>query len=552
MNEKSLVILEGIEELLEGDSSGSGPMTFFKIGRRFGLSWIPWQNSPIFAVFQSTQAASKWEVGSAFRLSVTEFSTITMESDPPRMTFVLRDRPIARTFCARDRPFFFYSILIEQLLLNGVAVIADNYVVTITPELIEMDFEVPEIDLQSGDFGTLEEFWAGAMRFSGEVLWYFDSMRLLSPKSLPSVAVAARASHARLMKGIANHFAGQDSILPITDWRSQLTPDGRVIDPSATRASIYFHGLPLPLLTEALPFVLEVFPDEYTDAEREAGWSELEIEFETYCTQLDHLLPDERRHNSDRDECFRVLSYDIRRIEKSHPAFQSPEALGAIWCERLLQAYCMYHPHSSYHQGMLDFLQPIFLVFFQDWDWAVSEGHGDRLAKAFWCFDAFLKSTNQVVFLETVSDASKVIVHKIRKVFKKVAPVVWVWLRLTGLQKLMWMHSDLALMYKRTFKNIWPYWLQIHCSLAPARWLPCVTGAFLLAAFKSMLDLEECTLSAISDAFPKTLRGVDSTEVGKIALWLYDSMPKEKDEVAPAQPESDLEFFEPAWRIQGT
>jgi hypothetical protein len=194
---------------------------------------------------------------------------------------------------------------------------------------------------------------------------------------------------------------------------------------------------------------------------------------------------------------------------------------------------------------MLDFLQPILLVFFQDWDWRVSEGSTDGLAKTFWCFDAFLKNTNQVRYLETVGDASKDVVNRIRKVLKKTAPAVWVWLRSVGIAKLIWMHSDLALLYKRAFKDIWPYWLQIHCSPMPSRWLPCLAAAFLLVAFDSMLELPECTLAAVTESFPKILRLANALDVGKIALWLYHAMPAEKSQPKAPVEEPQLEFFSP-------
>jgi hypothetical protein len=130
-------------------------------------------------------------------------------------------------------------------------------------------------------------------------------------------------------------------------------------------------------LREALPFVVNVFPRASTAAERDAGWRELDL-----------LLPAQREHNAELAECLRVLRYDIHRLEKLHPAFQSPESLGNVWSERLLQAYCMYRPESPYHQGMLDFVHPILLAFFQDWDGRAPEGSAAALVKVFWCFGA--------------------------------------------------------------------------------------------------------------------------------------------------------------------
>jgi hypothetical protein len=130
-------------------------------------------------------------------------------------------------------------------------------------------------------------------------------------------------------------------------------------------------------------------------------------------------------------------------------------------------------------------------------------------------------------------------------VVKKAALVVWVWLRLAGLAKLMWMHADLALMYKRMFRNIWPYWLQIHCSPTRSRWLPCLAAAFLLVAFNSMLELPECAVTAMTEAFPRILRGASASDVGKIALWLYHAMPAETGEPEAPAEDRPLEFFAP-------
>jgi hypothetical protein len=194
---------------------------------------------------------------------------------------------------------------------------------------------------------------------------------------------------------------------------------------------------------------------------------------------------------------------------------------------------------------MLDFLQPIMLVFLSNWDWGKTEGATPLLAKSFWCFDAFLRNTNQIPFLETVSHASKAVVKRIRKLLKKVAPVVWVWLRLAGLEKLIWMHSDLALMYKRAFKNVWPFWLQIHCSPDPSQWLPYLATAFIIVAFTALLELPDPSLSAVGEAFPRILWGANVPDVGKIAWWLWQAMPMKEKDAAAGGAVAEPEFFAP-------
>jgi hypothetical protein len=536
-DEECLAILEDIEELSNGNPGPSGPLTAFKRGRRFGLTWLSDPSSPLFAIFDSTRTPDKWERFSSFRLYLEDISAVSFQNLPPYMVISRKDGGIPRVFRAKEDHFLTYAILIEQLLLNGVAVITGTCSMEFFLSLVPQDFVLPPIELQSHSLENVDQFWEAVSGLADRAYLYFDAHDLFGPDSLPGIALAARSSYASVLNQIANFFAGIPHPPGILDWDGQLTPDGRLRNEEEFKTAVYFNGLDPSILPDALPFILGLFEPSSTREERVLIRETFEREFECWKRQLDLLHPDQLKNDRQLVSDFRIIGVDVARCNRQHPLFETPSSRGSVVLGWLLKVYSLYEPRS-YHQGMSDFLQPFVITFLSR--------ENPSLAIAFLCFDAFLKRADLIKFLQDVNTASQAVVRRTNMILRKVAPIAWIWLKRARLRKLEWMHSDIALMYKRAFPNIWDFWVQIHCSPDPSNWLPYMTCAILLLSLSSLLELDDLSLPGLNDEFPNILKAISVDDVRRLSWWLYRMAPPEvaEEDLEHEVPE-ETEFFRP-------
>jgi hypothetical protein len=156
-----------------------------------------------------------------------------------------------------------------------------------------------------------------------------------------------------------------------------------------------------------------------------------------------------------------------------------------------------------------------------------------------------LTATGQFVFLQNVSNSCKAVEMTAREIMGKVSPAFLAWVKVAALEKLLWMHSDLALLFKRTFGDVWDLWIRIACAPDPRRWLAYLSCAFLLMTFPHLTQMADLSLTSLGDTFPGLLRGLDIADVAKVALWLYEQVPSEPEDEAQPPEEQAFEFFAP-------
>lgn len=267
-----------------------------------------------------------------------------------------------------------------------------------------------------------------------------------------------------------------------------------------------------------------LFDKSSSAKERKDLLDQLTVEFKIYEQQLDSLLENQIKRNRMLMFPFRVISHDIARVDRSIPGFGDPQALGNIWSAKLLKMYCLYNPSVTYHQGMNDLLQPLFLVFFRSFDFDNPERNPDPeplLVKTFWCFDSMLRQTNRFDILANTQDECKNMARQILSILNQVTPAFVAWLKITGLSKLMWMYSDFVVLYKRTFKDIWKMWTQFNCSPEPSQWIAYFSAAILLLGFCHIVETPDSAMSVLMETFPRCIQTVDRDLVARTALWLY-------------------------------
>jgi hypothetical protein len=126
-------------------------------------------------------------------------------------------------------------------------------------------------------------------------------------------------------------------------------------------------------------------------------------------------------------------------------------------------------------------------------------------------------------------------------------------MRHAGLMELHWCYSDLILLFKRTFTDIWEVWSQLNTAIDPGVSLLCFTGAvFLLAFAKLSAQPDPSAFSNVMEAFALIVKDMDTAKLAKLARWIYIAMKDDEEFLSqtrdalafdPGGPEDVYEFF---------
>jgi hypothetical protein len=310
-----------------------------------------------------------------------------------------------------------------------------------------------------------------------------------------------------------------------------------------------------------LPWVSGLSDWHSTASDRSRLNSELSADFERLEKQLAGLLPDQIAANRRLGEASRVITHDVLRTDRQLKAFKGGDTVGTRLLTKLLNIYARHNPPLGYLQGMNDLFVPLIRALLPLDCWNDSgtplDESGNEVdvraieSKLFWCFDAFLKHTGHLRLLTSVTEQCRRQAGMVIRLLDRISPVSAIWMRKKGLQDLLWFYSDLVLLFKRSYADVWPVWLKISCAPEPAHWIVYFTTAIHILAFERMTQLPDVQITAIMDLFPKLMATLDVNFIGQVAQWVHEVAPLEKEVIGvPAKIETDFSFFAPDWSAQ--
>ncbi|MBR3548456.1 MAG: hypothetical protein IKN90_00100, partial [Treponema sp.] len=150
--------------------------------------------------------------------------------------------------------------------------------------------------------------------------------------------------------------------------------------------------------------------------------------------------------------------------------------------------------------------------------------HEQFLSTIFWCFDAMLRNTDHLDLLANVTEQCQKQAEAVHNILSKISPLAAIWMRRKDLKELLWCYSDFVLLFKRSFTDIWGVWLQLNCAPHPEKWLTYFVAAIIVQGFNQISSLDDVTITAMMDAFPKILTKLDLNLLGSTALWLAEQV----------------------------
>jgi hypothetical protein len=220
----------------------------------------------------------------------------------------------------------------------------------------------------------------------------------------------------------------------------------------------------------------------------------------------------------------------------------------------LLKTSVIFNPGIGYLQGMNDLFVPILLTYLPEWN---DDGmpvnadgeiiaHDSVMANIFWCFHAMLHNVNHYKILRNVTETCRTIALRINHILGKVSPTVVFWLRQYKLDELPWIFSDLVLLFKRSFDDVWGFWCMLNCSPDPENWLCYMVAGIILLTFTAISEPAEIILTELMVSFPELLKRLDVKRLGRLALVLHELCPLGEPEQAVHEPTfPEFKFFKP-------
>jgi hypothetical protein len=485
--------------------------------------------------------------GRSFSADCTSLIQANLHGDPLAIEFLCGEAPQPRVFQFRD--IVSLSLFVEQLILRGIAVIdygrsltfysrAHSQVFPYLPPTIRLDpFRATSLDVL---WDSLCDLADSMIRFLGE------SGRLAIDPQFPLGNAVRFLSHRFLTQN--ERPADAD---PISSF---LDDSGNIIDRDNFKDNVYFSGLSPCERARLLPFIFGLY-DVHWPADQVARCeAELAAEFESLYTQTKLLRPSQLQRHSVLRESFNVIAHDGHRTDRRVQAFKSAEGVGLKMLTDLLKTFVIFNPGIGYLQGMNDLFVPILLTYLPEWN---DDGmpvnadgeiiaHDSVMANIFWCFHAMLHNVNHYAILRNVTETCRTIALTINHILSKVSPTVVFWLRQYKLDELPWIFSDLVLLFKRSFDDVWGFWCMLNCSPDPKNWLCYMVAGIILLTFTAISEPAEIILTELMVSFPELLKRVDLKRLGRLALVLHELCPLDKPEQAVHEPTfPEFKFFKP-------
>ena len=573
-----LCTIEPTTDITEPEGGQNGTLILSRYEETFMIQWVPIIGSPMhhLTTVQQTQNAesgNSWSFNKSFK---QECGHIHLMQLHPNLSLTISGNGPneKRTFRYDAQEFISVTELVEQLLINGIAVPSteEEYSLSFykrchrggypyTPPHIQLSFENSP-DVKGTDMSTdLKAFWDCLHTFFLSLITHLDQSDSLPNDPQFPLAEAARANHARVLKQVDKFIEDLPKYERVTkeEWQSLFNEEGQLRDPKMFKERLFHAGIDSEILADALPFVFGVYEPDSTSQQRKDLDEQLKKEFVQLVDQVDSYKDEQIENNKKVAGAFRVIQHDVSRTDRQHPAFKKSDGTGLKMVTRLLKTYCVFNPPIGYLQGMNDLFVPILLAFLPSWnddcdpidENGVVMQYEPYLPTIFWCFDAMLRNIDHLKLLASVTEQCKKQAETIFQIMKKVSPLAAIWMRRNGLKELLWCYSDFVLLFKRSFPDIWAVWLQLNCSPHPSNWLAYFVAAILLQGFDQLAQISDASITTMMDTFPKILNSMDLKKIGQTSLWLAKEVPPttilttlhEEQEIKM----NNFKFFETEW-----
>ena len=522
------------------NSKYDGILSLTRDLKHFFIHWCPFACHPKSTFIemlnnQDDYLNDDWTPPSIINVDCQLLSKLIISIKPLRITFYRLDSEETRTLEIVEDNYYEFTIFIEKLILCGICVPSNEaefclqfnknckvgYFSTISPEL-QLDYTL--------DINNFSLFWEKVHNFFVDFMTFIQTHYHSPLKDYP-LDVGARSCNTIYTNKINQFYES----LPIKyekvtkdNYKDVFDEEGRIKDFKALKERFYFAGVDDDLIHIFLPFLCNLYPPNSTETERLEIEQKLKQSFNKL-NDMVNLVQEYQVANNKKLSCsYRVISHDVLRTDRHHPAFKENDGPGLTLLTKILHVYNVYNPCVNYVQGMNDLFVPILDAFIRKWDEngnPINE-NGEIIDLnsidylLFWCYANFLEVTNHTDFLPMVSEQCKNMSTKVIEVLKDVSPAVAIWLEAKNLTELIWCYTDYVLLFKRSFQHILPVWINIISAPDPCEWITHFAASLIISSFEELSKMPNVAITDILATFPNIIQSLDVNLISRSANYI--------------------------------
>ncbi|KAJ8982106.1 hypothetical protein NQ317_010964 [Molorchus minor] len=162
---------------------------------------------------------------------------------------------------------------------------------------------------------------------------------------------------------------------PLTaeQWKGHMNLDGKIEDIESIKTLIFRGGVTPSLRQEVWKFLLDYYPWESTEAERQKLMTIKSDEYYNMKLQWKRMTKTQEDNFSDYRDRKSLIEKDVNRTDRNLDFYAGDNNSNLQMLNDILMTYIMYNFDLGYVQGMSDLLSPILLLLKNE-------------VESFWCF----------------------------------------------------------------------------------------------------------------------------------------------------------------------
>ncbi|XP_060530339.1 TBC1 domain family member 15 isoform X2 [Cylas formicarius] len=160
-------------------------------------------------------------------------------------------------------------------------------------------------------------------------------------------------------------------------WKSQFNCEGRLEDVEPIKSLIFRGGVQPSIRKEVWKFLLDYFPWDSTESQRQKLVIQKSDEYFTMKLQWKSITKIQEENFSDYRERKSLIEKDVNRTDRTLEFYAGDNNSNLQTLNDILMTYIMYNFDLGYVQGMSDLLAPILMLLRNECD-------------SFWCFVGFM------------------------------------------------------------------------------------------------------------------------------------------------------------------
>lgn len=263
--------------------------------------------------------------------------------------------------------------------------------------------------------------------------------------------------------------------LTVEQWAQFQDAEGRVIDVDELKMIIFKGGIVPALRYEVWKFLLDYFPWDSTNIDRQNIRKQKTDEYFRMKLQWKTMSNGQEERFSDYRERKSLIEKDAKRTDRTIDFFAGENNANLQVLSDILMTYVMYNFDLGYVQGMSDLLSPILCLMTNE-------------ADAFWCFVGFMNRVYRNFDLDQSGIKSQL--NELQTLLSVVNPELTSYIRHHDSGNMFFCFRWLLVLFKREFSqaDVMRLWEVLWTDLPCANFHLLICSAILEAEKKAIME----------------------------------------------------------------